>query len=49
MILKNISIINFKNIKSANLELSPKINCLIGHNGMGKTNFLDVDISFIMS
>lgn len=41
MILKNISIINYKNIKSANLELSPKINCLIGHNGMGKTNLLD--------
>ena len=41
MILKNISIINYKNIKSANIELSPKINCLIGHNGMGKTNFLD--------
>ena len=41
MILKNISIINYKNIKSANMELSPKINCLIGHNGMGKTNFLD--------
>lgn len=41
MILNNISIINYKNIKSANLELSPKINCLIGHNGEGKTNFLD--------
>ena len=41
MILKNISFINYKNIKSANIELSPKINCLIGHNGMGKTNFLD--------
>lgn len=41
MILKNISIINYKNIKGANLELSPKINCLIGHNGVGKTNFLD--------
>ena len=41
MILKNISIINYKNIKGANLDLSPKINCLIGHNGMGKTNFLD--------
>ena len=41
MILKNISIINYKNIKAANLELSPKINCLIGHNGVGKTNFLD--------
>ena len=41
MILKNISIINFKNIKSVNLDLSSKINCLIGHNGVGKTNFLD--------
>ena len=41
MILKNISIINYKNIKSANLELSSNINCLIGQNGMGKTNFLD--------
>lgn len=41
MILKNISIINYKNIKGANVELSPKVNCLIGHNGMGKTNFLD--------
>lgn len=41
MILKNISILNFKNIEAANLSLSPKINCLIGHNGAGKTNFLD--------
>lgn len=41
MILQNISILNYKNIRSANLELSPKMNCLIGHNGEGKTNFLD--------
>lgn len=41
MILVNISIINYKNIKGVNLDLSPKINCLIGHNGVGKTNFLD--------
>lgn len=41
MILENISIINYKNIKRVNLDLSPKINCLIGHNGVGKTNFLD--------
>ena len=41
MILKNISIINYKNILSANVELSPKMNCLLGQNGMGKTNFLD--------
>ena len=41
MILKKISIINYKNIQSATLELSPKMNCFIGHNGEGKTNMLD--------
>lgn len=41
MILSNISILNYKNIETATLELSPKINCMIGHNGVGKTNFLD--------
>ena len=41
MILRNISILNFKNISEANVSLSPKMNCLIGQNGMGKTNFLD--------
>lgn len=41
MILRKISILNYKNIRTASLELSPKLNCLIGHNGEGKTNFLD--------
>lgn len=41
MILNRISIVNFKNIKAADLELSPKMNCFIGLNGAGKTNFLD--------
>lgn len=41
MILNRISIVNYKNIEAATLSLSPKINCLIGHNGAGKTNFLD--------
>ena len=41
MILKKISIINYKNIRLANLDVSPKMNCLIGQNGEGKTNFLD--------
>ncbi len=41
MILKNISIVNYKNILAANVELAPKMNCLLGQNGMGKTNFLD--------
>lgn len=41
MILKSISIVNYKNIKDASLAFSPKINCFIGSNGMGKTNVLD--------
>ena len=41
MILKKLSILNYKNIREATLELSPKMNCFIGHNGEGKTNLLD--------
>ncbi|MCR5153106.1 MAG: DNA replication and repair protein RecF [Prevotella sp.] len=41
MILNKISILNYRNIEEANLEFSNKINCLIGHNGVGKTNMLD--------
>lgn len=41
MILKKISILNYKNIRTADLSFSPKLNCLIGHNGEGKTNLLD--------
>lgn len=41
MILKKLSIINYKNISETTLQLSPKINCFIGNNGMGKTNILD--------
>lgn len=41
MILKRLSILNYKNIAQADLELSPGINCLIGQNGEGKTNLLD--------
>ena len=41
MILKKISVMNYKNIMQAELEFSPKMNCFIGHNGEGKTNMLD--------
>lgn len=41
MRLDKLSIINYKNIQTATLELSPKLNCFIGHNGEGKTNLLD--------
>lgn len=41
MFLSKLSITNYKNIKEAELCFSPKMNCLIGHNGEGKTNLLD--------
>ena len=41
MILKRISILNYKNIEQAELVFSPKLNCFFGQNGMGKTNLLD--------
>lgn len=41
MILEKLSVINYKNIAEATLDFSPKINCLIGQNGVGKTNVLD--------
>lgn len=41
MLLERLSILNYKNIEQADLALSPKINCFLGSNGMGKTNLLD--------
>lgn len=41
MILKNIEILNFKNIPSAGIDFSPGLNCFLGMNGMGKSNLLD--------
>ena len=41
MILNRLSILNYKNIREATISLSPKLNCFIGSNGVGKTNVLD--------
>lgn len=41
MIIKRLSILNFKNITTTDITFSPKLNCLFGLNGMGKTNLLD--------
>lgn len=41
MLLHSLSIDNFKNIEHARLTFSPKINGLLGFNGMGKSNLLD--------
>ena len=41
MRLETLTLTNFKNIEEAKLEFSPKINCFLGNNGMGKSNLLD--------
>ena len=41
MHLKSLSLVNFKNYEQVDIPLSPKINCFVGENGVGKTNVLD--------
>lgn len=41
MHLQRLKLTNFKNYEQQVLELSPKLNCFVGENGMGKTNLLD--------
>jgi len=41
MVFKNLSLFNFKNFESLNIDFSEGLNCFVGHNGAGKTNILD--------
>lgn len=41
MQIKQLTLLNYKNIQQAEISFSPKINCFIGENGAGKTNILD--------
>lgn len=41
MILQELNILNYRNIREASLEFAPKLNCFVGLNGQGKTNVLD--------
>jgi len=41
MHLKKIALVNYKNFASKEFEFDKKINCFVGHNGIGKTNALD--------
>ena len=41
MTLKELNIINFKNIAEATLTFTSGFNCFVGNNGVGKTNVLD--------
>lgn len=41
MILKSLSLINYKNFTSQAFECNARVNCFVGNNGVGKTNVLD--------
>lgn len=41
MTIDKLDILNFKNIPGALLEFSSGVNCLLGSNGMGKSNLLE--------
>lgn len=41
MNLKRLKLLNFRNYKELDLELSPHVNIFIGENGVGKTNILE--------
>ena len=52
MILKSISLTNYRNFESYSIELGQRTTMLIGRNGMGKTNLLSSMVqalSFIFS
>jgi len=42
MILKHLSVVNYKNIAQEDIDFADGINCLCGDNGMGKTNIIDI-------
>ncbi|MGB7843801.1 MAG: AAA family ATPase, partial [Salinimicrobium sp.] len=41
MFLRSLSLLNYKNFESTSFDFDRKINCLVGNNGVGKTNVLD--------
>lgn len=41
MLLQKLDILNFKNIAESSLGFSSGANCLVGSNGMGKSNLLE--------
>lgn len=41
MYLHRLNLINFKTYGELDVEFSPKVNCFVGNNGVGKTNLFD--------
>ena len=41
MFFKNLTLFNFKNFETLDIDFESGLNCFVGHNGAGKTNILD--------
>ena len=41
MLLKQLTLTQYKNVTSKTFDLNPKINCFVGDNGVGKSTILD--------
>lgn len=41
MFIKELSLFNFKNYEDVHFGFTSRLNCLVGNNGVGKTNLLD--------
>ena len=41
MLLKTLTLINYKNFENKSFDFDSKVNCFVGLNGVGKSNILD--------
>ena len=41
MLLKTLTLINYKNFENKSFDFDSKVNCFVGLNGVGKSNVLD--------
>jgi DNA replication and repair protein RecF len=46
--IKELTLTNFKNYEMQSFKFSPKLNCIVGENGMGKTNIMDAIHTFAL-
>ena len=41
MLVKNLSVLNFRNFERTDISFNDRLNLIIGDNGQGKTNILE--------
>src|SRR5688572_13263484 len=41
MVIKSLSVVNFRNFETAEIKFNDRLNIIIGENGQGKTNIIE--------